>query len=196
MSSTAQRHNLPTRLLHASLVLTVCVQLGSSLVMRIAWGSHPGNIFFPIHEYAGMAAFALAFLFWVTVIARRVGTEPGALFPWLSPARRAALRADIATHLDALRRFSLPQHDGAAPLPSAIHGLGLLLVTFMGVSGTYWYLMSQAGLGRSVFVRPVIELHGAFGNLVWAYIFGHAALGLLHHVSKNMPLTTMWSFRP
>lgn len=195
MSSSFPRHGLPTRLIHALLAVAVIVQLGSSLLMRFPHGSEPANIFFSIHEYSGMASLAIAALFWVTVVLRRVGTDPGALLPWFSAGRRQALIEDVRTYVAALSRLRLPPHDDATPLPSAIHGLGLLLISFMAVSGTYWYLMSLAGLGRSIFVRPVMELHGAFGNLVWAYLLGHAGLGLLQHVTRNMPLTEMWSFR-
>lgn len=192
----APRHSFATRLLHGALALTVVTQLLTSLVMRRPRGDFAGNIYFPLHEYAGMAALALAFLFWLTVIRRQLGTAPGALFPWVSAARRRALWAALGTYAAAARRFTLPRHEEATALPSAIHGLGLLLISYMAVSGTYWYVMALFGLGRSEFVPPAMELHEAFGNLVWAYLIGHAALGLLHHVTRNMTLGTMWSLRP
>jgi cytochrome b561 len=191
----APRHSLLTRLFHGTLALTIIVQLLSSLVMRHAWGDHPGNIFFPIHEYSGMLALALAFLFWLNIAGRKLGTAPGALLPWFSAARRRALRQDVDTYLRAARNFSLPPHDEHAPLPSAIHGLGLLLISYMAVSGTFWYVMSLQGLGRNVFVHLILDTHAAFGNLAWLYLFGHAALGLLHHVTRNQPLSVMWSLR-
>ena len=195
MSSSSPRHSLATRLFHASLAGAVIVQLLSSVWMHRPRGTSPGNILFPIHEYAGMLALVLAFLFWVTVLSRRVGTAPGALLPWFSAERLRALRADVGTHLRAARAFTLPPHQDHAALPSAIHGLGLLLISYMAVSGTYWYLMSLAGLGRSAFVQPFMELHGLLGNVVWAYLIGHAALALLHHVTKNLSLGVMWSVK-
>ncbi|MDE3080533.1 MAG: cytochrome b/b6 domain-containing protein, partial [Paracoccaceae bacterium] len=135
------------------------------------------------------------FLFWLTVLRRRTGTAPGALFPWFSASRLRALRADTATHLQSLRAFALPPHQDHAALPSAIHGLGLLLISFMAASGTYWYLMSLAGLGRAIYVRPFMELHGLLGNVAWAYLIGHAALALLHHVTRNLSLGVMWSLK-
>jgi cytochrome b561 len=195
MSSSSPRHSLTTRFFHASLAGAVIVQLLSSVWMRRPRGTEPGNILFPIHEYAGMVALALAFLFWVTVLRRRVGTAPGALIPWFSAERLRALWADVGTHLRAARAFTLPPHQDHAALPSAIHGLGLLLISYMAVSGTYWYLMSLAGLGRSIYVKPFLELHGLFGNVVWAYLIGHAALALLHHVTKNLSLGVMWSLK-
>lgn len=195
MSSSSPRHSLTTRLFHASLAAAVIVQLLSSLWMHRPRGTTPGNNFFLVHEYAGMVALALAFLFWVTVLRRHVGTAPGALIPWFSAERRRALWADVGTHLRAARALTLPPHDDKAALPSAIHGLGLLLISYMAVSGTYWYLMSLAGLGRSAFVAPFMELHGLLGNVVWAYLIGHAALALLHHVTRNLSLGVMWSLK-
>lgn len=195
MSSSLPRHTLATRTIHGSLALAVMIQLGSSLVMRRAHGDTPGNVFFPIHEYAGMFAFALALVFWLTVVARRIGTAPGALVPWFSAARRRALIADVQSYLQAARRFSLPAHDEGGAFPSAIHGLGLLLISYMALSGTIYYVMSLFGLGRAPAVHLLMELHGLFGNVVWAYLIGHAALALLHHVTRNLPLNVMWSLK-
>lgn len=194
-SSDTPRHSLATRLAHGGLVLAVMVQLGSSLVMHRPRGSDPGNIFFPLHEYSGMAALAFAFLFWAVVVGRRLGTAPGMLFPWFSAERRRAVWRAAGRYLEAARRLALPSHEEAGALPAAVHGLGLLLISFMAVSGTYWYVMALFGLGRSEFVRPFMEMHEAGGNLVWAYLIGHAGLGLLQHVTRNLRLDAMWSLR-
>lgn len=191
----APRHSRLTRLSHAALVLAVIVQLASSLIMRRPYGGNPGNGFFQIHEYAGLVAMAIIVVFWLNVIGRRLGTAPAALMPWFSAERRRALHADILRHIEAAKRLRLPEHDERAALPSAIHGMGLLLMTYMAASGTVWYAMTANGLGHVAFVRPMMEIHGAFGNLVWVYLLGHAALGVLQHVTSSQPLSVMWSAR-
>lgn len=189
------RHSLATRLLHGGLALAVILQLATSLVMR-----HRGSAFevglYSLHQVSGLVALALAFLFWINILRRRFGTATGALLPWFSAERRAALWADLVSYARAARRLSLPPHEEAEALPSAIHGLGLLLISTMAATGCYWFVMSLFGLGRAGYVRPVLELHETLGNLVWAYLIGHAALGLLHHLARTLPLTSMWSLRP
>ncbi len=189
------RHPLATRLFHAALAVTIVTQLLTSLVMRLPFRGRPANVFFTIHQYSGYAALVLAFLFWVNILRRRRGTAPGALMPWFSVAGLRALQDDIRLHLAFLRRLRLPPHEGSAPLASAIHGLGLALMTTLAVTGAFGVLMLNAGYRGSALVWADLQVHGALGNLAWAYLFGHVGLVLIQHLSRNMPLGVMWSFR-
>jgi len=184
--SAAVRHVFTTRLFHAGVALAVAFQLVISLVMD---GPEPGRadgLALWAHEYAGLAALALIALFWLNLTLRRVGTAPGALFPWAAPARRAALRAEALALKDALTRLRLPGHDETAALASAAHGLGLLLMSAMALSGAAWFW-----LGGDL----LLDLHGLFGNLAWAYLLGHAGMAALHHVTGVAPLGAMWSLK-
>lgn len=193
--TTSDHPTLLTRLAHMGLALAVIAQLGSSLVMVPPRPDRPGNVFFDIHEYVGMVAMAQATLFWLVVVFRRAGTSLAALVPWLSKARRAAVWDDAKHHAAALRGFRLPAYDATSPFAAAIHGLGLLLITYMAASGTIFWLAVQAGMGRALTVRLLMDLHGAFANLVWAYLIGHAALALAHHYLGHFRITKMWSLR-
>lgn len=179
------RHSSTTRLLHAGLALTVTAQLLTSQVF-VPPQSGPENVWFEVHEYSGLATFALAFLFWLNLAARRRGTPVGLLFPWFSAVRLAELRDDTAAHVKAATRLTLPPYRVDAALPSAVHGLGILLVAAMASLGAIWFGLSAVGAGETPLANLAIETHVLLGNLVWAYVVGHVALAILHSL-KGAP---------
>ncbi len=99
----------------------------------------------------------------------------GRLFPWFSAAQRRAVFADAAMQLHRLLRLQPPDDDDGA-LASAVHGLGLLVVTAMAVTGTTYFFAEGTPLARNA-----LSLHKLLANLTWAYLVAHAGLALLHH---------------
>ena len=188
------RHSLATRLVHAGLALAVVVQLTSSLVMKPAEDGKAGNLWFEFHEYGGLSAFALILLFWIVLTARRGGTPAGMLFPWVSGTRLSALWADIKRHGQAARHLRLPPHEGESPLASAVHGLGILLITAMAASGTLYYFIGDGNPDAGGLVGVAMSVHTALANLAWAYLIGHASMALLQHYTTDFNLRRMWSF--
>jgi len=188
------RHSLATRLLHAGLALAIVTQLLTSLQMRGPDDVQAGDILFQVHRYSGLAATVLAFGLWLTILLRSRGTDFGALLPWFSGWRLAALGRDIKAHAAALK-LRLPTHDPQAALPSAIHGLGLVLISAMAASGAVYFGQVAFGLHSAEPEGMVaMTVHLALANLVWAYLIAHAGLALLHHLLRSMRLSTMWSF--
>ncbi len=186
------RHALATRLLHGGLAIAIIIQLASSQFMNPDKG---GNTAFEIHEYAGLAAFALVFGFWLFSIARKRGTPLAELLPWTSAHHRAALWADARAHLSALRHRKLPVQDGSSPLASAVHGLGLLLMTAMAASGTLYYFVNSGDPDAGGLVGAAMLVHKNLANLVWAYLIGHAGFAVVNHFGRAMSLRIMWSFK-
>jgi len=189
------RHNRATRLFHAGLALAVVTQLLTSLQMQGPDDVQAGDILFRIHRYSGLTATVLAFGLWVTILLRSRGTDLGALIPWFSGRRLAALGRDIKIHAGALLKLRLPAHDPEAALPSAVHGLGLVLISAMAASGAVYFMQVALGLHSA---EPdgmiAMTVHRALANLVWAYLIAHAGLALLQHLLRSMRLSTMWSF--
>ena len=77
-----------------------------------------------------------------------------------------------------------------------MHGLGLLLMSVMAVTGTVWFVNDLWIHASNTFTRLDIVSHHLLANLVWAYLIGHAPLALVHHFSGQASLKTMWSVRP
>ena len=187
------RHQLSTRLLHAGLALAVITQLVTSLVLHPAEDGQAGNFAFEVHEYAGLAAFVIVLGFWILVAARHRGTSAAVLWPWFSSSRLAALWDDIKLHLATARKGNIPDHDDAAALPSAIHGLGIALVTAMAATGTIYYFINQGNPDAGGLVGVVMFIHTSLANLVWAYLIGHAGFAVLQHFFNGYSLRNMWS---
>ncbi|MGB3146225.1 MAG: cytochrome b/b6 domain-containing protein [Paracoccaceae bacterium] len=195
LANPVRKHSFATRLAHIGLALAVLTQLGSSLLMEPAEDGHAGNIFFGLHEYGGLAAFVFVLGFWMAATFRQRGTERGLLLPWLSAARRAEVWSDAKAQLLSLSHLQKPAYDAHSPLASAVHGLGLLLMTAMALSGTIYYFINTGDPDAGGLVGLVMLIHGGLANLVWAYLIGHGALALVRHFTRDLPLGEMWSLR-
>jgi cytochrome b561 len=186
--AAAKRHGWTTRFLHTGVALAIIWQLGVSLAMQGPRGTTQGDTLFTTHSYVGLAALGLILLFWLNLMLRHVGTESGALFPWFSSARRGALWDDTKAHLGALLRLRLPHYVEGSALASAVHGLGLVLMTLMAGSGAAWWALEPAAPADTL-----EEVHKTFANLAWVYLIAHASLAVLHHLRGEASLSEMWS---
>jgi len=180
-----------TRILHAALLLTVLHQLASSL-----WAEKPlpgDDMGWPyyLHERIGIVGFAVLCLFWLWVLARGpLEPSPGHLCPWFSAPRRSALVADVVALLRAFVRLRAPQRDFGA-LAGATHGLGLLLASWMALTGIVWFFVFDGG----VYGRSVLGLHRVAANLMWVYLIGHALAALAHQALGDDVFSRMFWFK-
>ncbi len=192
--ATVARHSRATRLFHAGLALAILTQLFTSLAMEGPDEEQLGDLLFQVHRYSGLIATTLALGLWLVIVLRARGTALGALIPWFSAGRLAALWQDTKVHIRAGRKLQLPEHNPEAALPSAVHGLGLLLISAMGLSGAVYFGQVALGLHSA---EPdgmlAMTIHLTLANLVWAYLIAHAGLAALQHLLKSMSLSTMWS---
>jgi cytochrome b561 len=187
---SAPSFSAATRLVHAGLALAVISQLVTSLSMDPDEG---GDGIFAIHQYGGLIAFAFVFLFWANCALRRRGTPLGQLVPWFSSARLASFGRDLAAHLRALSRMRMPEPSADTDsFASAIHGLGLLLMTAMATSGVLYYIVNTGDPDAGGLVGVAMLVHTTLANLVWAYLIGHAAMAVLHHFAGRS-LGRMWA---
>ena len=196
-TSQADQHALSTRLVHTGLALSICTQLATSLIMQGPSETSAGDAIFQIHRYSGFAALTFAILFWLTLTFRQRGTAFGALFPWLSAERRSAFIADLSNHLRIAFRGRLAAYDETGPLASAVHGLGLLLMTAMAVSGGVYAAQVWTGIQSPELDGSLaMTVHFALANLVWVYLIAHAGMATIHHFTRSAPLSRMWRLKP
>ncbi|MCB1970690.1 MAG: cytochrome b/b6 domain-containing protein [Geminicoccaceae bacterium] len=184
-----------TRLVHAGLAIAIILQLATAQFMQSPRRDRPGDSIFELHEIFGLLAMALALAFWVVLIMRHRGTEPGRLVPWFSAERRSAMFRDLGRFLSSLRAMRLPRYDPGDAFIPAIQGLGLLLMTFMAASGTLYVLAEWSGMGTGGAIHELMEVHSFFGNLVWAYVIGHAGMAMVHEFIGDLRISQMWSLR-
>lgn len=181
-----------TRALHLTVLLVVLHQLGSSLFAeRPLPGEAPEWPLF-LHEWIGVVGVGALTLFWLWVLVRnRAETPLVRLVPWFSREGRAAVIADVVGPVRQILAGRTPSLRLDA-LASAVHGLGLSLASFLALSGAAWYFVFN---GTS-YGRTVMGLHSLAGNLMWAYVIGHALMALAHQLWGDPVFARMFWRRP
>jgi cytochrome b561 len=175
-----------TRALHLVLLLAVAHQLLNSEFMSRPEHGAPASVLFVMHEYVGLASFGVVLAFWVWTLIRRGETRVDTLFPWLFPARMREIFTEI-TGAAGLTGMELVERAGAI-LAGAVHGLGLLVVSGMAVTGTVYYFTTGTPLAEQV-----LDLHRLIANLMWAYLIGHGGVAVLHHLlGSDLFLRMFW----
>lgn len=192
-STENSRHSFFTRLFHMALALTIIVQLLTSSWMTAPREDRQEDWLFEVHEYSGLLALFLATGFWLVLAMRRGGTPIGIMFPWFSAMRRQAAWDDLIALLQDIKILRPPKYHTENPLASAVHGLGLLLMTAMGTTGGLYFLAMFFGATEDSWAHIAIDVHEVLSNLVWAYLIGHASLAVIHHYARHMNLKKMWS---
>jgi cytochrome b561 len=185
------------RWLHAGIALGVLIQLFSSLVMKPPEPGEAlagaGHTLFMVHRWSGISLFTLVVLHWLWELAGHVVGGWGHLFPWFSRNRFRALISDIKGIPQWLHGQFPDQQTQTIPLVGAVHGLGLLAVTGMILTGsTLFFGMAPDGSMPGV-VKTVEELHEFIANFVWVYFVGHVAMALFHQWRGERLITNMFN---
>lgn len=68
-------------------------------------------------------------------------------------------------------------------------------MTVMAATGTIYYFINNGDPDAGGIVGVLMLIHTTLANFVWAYLIGHAALAVIHHVTDNLSLSEMWSLR-
>jgi cytochrome b561 len=191
------KYDRTTRWLHAGIALGVCVQLFTSLFMHVPSPQQalvePGYHFFLVHRWSGICVVTLVVLHWLWGLSGHVMGGWGHLFPWFSGARFRHVISDLQGVPKWLQGNLPTQQDETIPLAGAIHGLGLLAVSAMAISGsTIFFEMGPHG-SMSPFVTLVRQGHIVMGNIIWVYFFGHVGISLLHQLRGDRLITNMFN---
>jgi cytochrome b561 len=187
------------RWLHAGIALAVVIQLLSSLVMQVPQPGRvplePQHAFFLIHEGSGLTLVTLLVLHWLWALTGHVAGGWGHLFPWFSRARLRVLLGALKALPTWLCDSRALDEDVMDPLAGAVHGLGLLTVTAMALTGATMVLAMAPDGSMGTLLRAVRWVHGFIANFMWAYVIGHVVMAVLHQVRGERLLTRMFSLR-
>jgi cytochrome b561 len=176
-----------TRIIHLALLLVVLHQLIGSEFMEMPLPGDTPEWPFLLHQYAGLGGVAAISAFWVWILVRHGETRLGRLLPWFSAVRMRDVVADLIDQvLHRLLGFGRMDDRGDA-LASAVHGLGLLTVTGMCLTGATYFFAKGTILGRDA-----LMMHRLVANLMWAYLIGHAGMAVLHQFLGDHILSRMF----
>jgi cytochrome b561 len=178
-----------TRWLHAGIGLAVLIQLITSQIMGPAGKAH---IFFEIHRFSGISAAALILMHWLWGLSGHVAGGWGQLFPWFSRTRRRKL----TDGLKALPAWLLGKSDDAQDrilnLAGAAHGLGLLAVSAMALTGSILFFGLAPDMTGSSLVNSVKHIHMFMANFIWVYVIGHVVMAVIHQLRGERLITRMF----
>ena len=168
-----------TRFLHALIACGITLQMLVSLLMVYPRPGRLPNAWWEVHEIAGLLLVAALGLHWAWSIGRTaVKGTPFLLVPWFSTARLKALREDLVATVAEIRNGRLPQSAEPRPLPAVFQGLGLLLASFLAVTGLAMFFGMAEDRAMGAAIGALKEAHGAAAPLMWAYLVIHPALGI------------------
>jgi cytochrome b561 len=180
-----------TRVLHLALLLSVVGQLLTSLIMERPLPGEDPDWPYALHEQVGLVGLGVLMLFWLWTLMRDERETPlQRLFPWFSSEPLSEVVADIRAIVRAVARLRAPPlHLNA--LSSAVHGLGLLLATFLAMSGAAWFALFTG----TPYGRMVLTAHKLAGSVMWAYLIAHASAAVLHHALGDRIFARMFWVR-
>ena len=191
------KYDRTTRWLHAGLALTVLIQLVSSQLMVVPEPGQiptaPGDTLFELHRWSGITVVCLLLLHWLWLLSGHLANDWGHLFPWFSRRRMDRLMADLKSLPHWLRDGFPDQQKETLPMAGAVHGLGLLTVSGMATTGsTIFFIMAPDG-GMAPIVVFIAEIHSFIANFMWAYLFGHAGIAILHQWRESPLISDMFN---
>jgi len=185
-----QKWSLPTRILHLGLVLTISAQLFISLIMEEPNETSSGiaHLAFNAHEVIGLVALLIVLSHWVWSVFNQSSEGIKHLFPWKGDALR-----QVQDDLKAIRHGNFPSTSKHGGLIGLIHGLGLLAVTGIAITGGVLFLIFPETGEPGWIADAFAETHELFATLVWTYWIGHGGMAILHRVNGHELLRNMFS---
>jgi cytochrome b561 len=74
---------------------------------------------------------------------------------------------------------------------SAMHGLGLMLASFLALSRAAWYFV----FAGTPYAKTMMGLHSLAGNLMWVFLIGHPSMAILHQLAGDEVFSRMFWLR-
>jgi len=191
------KYDRMTRWIHAAIAVTVVIQLICSLFMEVTGPggtpAGPAHTLFAIHRWSGISAVVLVLIHWLWGLTGHVTSGWNHLFPWFSGTQMKKLLTDLKALPDWIRTDFPDQRTQTLPLAGAVHGLGLLTVSAMALSGAIIFFGMAPDGSTSAFVDFVMEIHAVIAGFMWGYIVGHAVMAIYHQWRGSPLITDMFN---
>lgn len=189
------KHEKSVRTLHLLLMLTVIVQLLSEQFMQVPKPGEPINqvaaLIFSLHQVVGIVVLIISATYLVMVIDREESKLR--LFPWLDKKLRSSLIAETVRDIPGWFRGILPPPTQVHLVAGTVHGLGLLLATGLGVTGSIIYLGIEDDGSMSKPLHAMKDFHEVLGTTMWVFVLGHLLMALLHQIKGHNTLQSMFT---
>ena len=184
--------SLQTKFLHIGLVLTVSAQLLISLVMTAPddTGNAVSRAAFEMHEIVGLTALVIVLLHWGWTVFSQADGGLEHLFPVSKQARQ-----ELIDDVKGLKKGKLPETGKKGGLIGLVHGLGLLAVTGIAITGGALFILFPETGEPGALAEAFAEVHEGFATLVWTYWIGHGGMAIMHHLNGDELLKNMFTLK-
>lgn len=173
MSASEQSLDLTTRILHLGMLV-----FGISAWIAGGWAGdykHAAHTGFSIHRWLGIgtATFVALRILWGIF-----GPSAMRFVNW-APYTRERLRI-VGEDLAGLLRLRVPDRPTHQGLAGLVQAYGLLVFTWMAISGTFMFFTVVPGSRATGFVHAVMEAHQVGNALIWIYLALHVGAVVVH----------------
>lgn len=183
-------YDRPIQLLHKGIALSVILQLITEMLMR---RPKPGRslsdaeaLFFGVHETIGIIAFILVLTRLMMLI--DAPKQVARLFPWLNAGGIQEIWKEVSNELPQWLAGKLKPPGEHDLLAGTIHGLGLILVFSMGMTGVVMFIGMEANGSMDAVAHFAKEIHELLSNLLWVYLIGHVSMAVIHQALGHQVL--------
>lgn len=151
-----------------------------------------GTRIFYIHIwFSGWVVFVLA-----AVYAMLMTDDPdglGMLVPWFSAKRRKAFFKAVRVEIPGMFRGRLAPLEPKSPLAGGIHGLSIMALLGLGLTGSYVQLGVRSDGSMAADMLLFLEIHQWFAVFVWIFLAGHIFMVIYHLAVGHEGIREMFS---
>jgi cytochrome b len=180
--------DITTRILHIGLAVTITFQLFDGLFIAT-----PGvYLYLYLHEAVGIFASVIILTHWLWSWANG---SIATLYPW----NYKGISIVLAESKDIFTG-KMPMQGNRIGLSSFVHGLGLLAITGMAITGIIIFFIMPGGHGALSssndfsWYMDFAGFHRELSYLVWAYWIGHVGFSIAHQVKGNHIFKGIFTF--
>jgi hypothetical protein len=140
-------------------------------------------MYFTIHERAGLLADAVLLVEWLWIYA---DGQSSIIFPWNGNGLSM-----IKTDMAILFKGRLPQVGRTVGLSGFWHGIGILTMTGLAITGVLIFLVIPGGRGASsssagaAAFTMLSGIHRYISYIAWVYWTGHVSAAILHQIQGD-----------
>jgi len=116
-------------------------------------------------------------------------------FPWVSASGCKGLWQEIHFDIPGWLKGRLKRPGEARYIAGTVHGLGMLLIIALGSTGIMIFMRLETSGEMNDELRLLRELHADLGTFMWAYLFGHAGMAIIHQLKGHNVLREMFGLK-
>lgn len=135
---------------------------------------------FLLHGRVGLTVFTALCLYFLYGL---IGPKGHRLYSWF-PFTGARLR-QTGKDIAVLTRFKLPEHNRRQGLAGFVQFFGLMVFSWLAVTGSLMYFFMERGAKAHGFMHMVKEAHEVGTILIWVYLALHVGAVIAHSLTGH-----------